>query len=419
MFDTEIEGWLPRAVDTLPPGPILAALLAATDVTELSGHDRVRVLKAHQRMVSHYQAELYRDMVAVTNSYEHLAFDADLVGPADTPAVASGEIQAALVWTRAAADGQLAFALELKQRLPKVWNRFAAGDLDLARVRVLVDGTAHLDEPAARKVVDGLLDEAGTSTTGQLRARLRKRCIDADPDHARNRYEHSVAQRKVVSYPKTDGTADLVATDLEPQRVSAAMERINRIARSLRGGEETRSMDQLRADVLLDLLEGTGDASRTSRGVVDIHVDLATLTQLSDSSAELAGYGPVIADIAQQITQQRHDAEWRYTVDDPDTGTLHTGITRRRPTTAQRRYLEARWRHCVFPGCRMPASGCDLDHRTPHSQGGPTSCHNLTPCCRRHHLTRHHGWQYIRLPNGDHHWTSPLGHTYTTRGPPS
>ena len=63
----------------------------------------------------------------------------------------------------------------------------------------------------------------------------------------------------------------------------------------------------------------------------------------------------------------------------------------------------------------MPATTCDLDHRTPWSHGGPTTEANLAPLCRHHHTTKHHHqWTYQALPDGTHQWTTRLGHTYTT-----
>jgi hypothetical protein len=74
-------------------------------------------------------------------------------------------------------------------------------------------------------------------------------------------------------------------------------------------------MDQLRADVMLDLLVGAdGHRRRTDKtvaavggavGVVDIRVDLATLCRLVDHPGELAGYGPVIADIARRAAENK------------------------------------------------------------------------------------------------------------------
>jgi hypothetical protein len=134
----------------------------------------------------------------------------------------------------------------------------------------------------------------------------------------------------------------------------------------------------------------------------------------------LAGFGPVVADIARQVTAEQADAEWRYTISDPDTGqAISNGITRRRPTTGQRRYVQARHPVCVFPGCRMPAVDCDLDHRIPYGEGGPTLTANLAPLCRYDHQIRTNaGWTHRQTPNGRHEWTTKLGHTYATSGTP-
>jgi hypothetical protein len=198
------------------------------------------------------------------------------------------------------------------------------------------------------------------------------------------------------------------------------MRRINDLARSLKTADETRTLDQIRADVFLDLLDGHNSARGGRRGMVDIHVDLTTLTRLAEDPGELAGFGPVIADIARQVAENQPQAEWRWTLTHPDNGqVVDNGITRRRPTSRQRRHVEARNRTCVFPGCRMPAVDCDLDHSRPWAHGGPTTDRNLAPLCRHNHNTRHRcGWTYQQLPNGDYVWTSRLGHTYTTSGLP-
>ena len=67
----------------------------------------------------------------------------------------------------------------------------------------------------------------------------------------------------------------------------------------------------------------------------------------------------------------------------------------------------------------MPAINCDLDHTTRWVDGGETTIDNLTPLCRHDHRIRHQaGWTHQPLPNGDHQWTSKLGHTYTTSAQP-
>jgi multidrug efflux pump subunit AcrA (membrane-fusion protein) len=397
----------------MEPGPVLAAFLMSVSDEELSEHDRIVVLRANQRMASFYSAQVYGDMAAVSEALHEADDDPQLATEA-----AAAEIRAALRLTRRAADTELSFALDLRQRLPRVWKLLAAGDIDVRRARTITRGTEHLSIAHARELVDEILEHAPRLTTGQLAARIRRLCIEIDPEQAADRYRRSGSFRRVTSEPTPDGTSHLLGFDLPPHRVAAIMRRLNRIARSLRSSAEERTMDQLRADVLLDLLQGP---SRDGKGgVVDIHVDLDTLARLADHPGELAGYGPVIADIARQVADHQARAEWRFQATDPDTGrVVHNGITRRRPTADQQREVETQHPTCIFPGCRMPATDCDLDHRTPYGEGGPTMTPNLAPLCRHDHGIRHHaGWVHQQLPNGDHLWTTKLGHTYTTSGAP-
>jgi hypothetical protein len=413
MWETNFDPKVPAAehvppdLDEMAPGPVLAAFLSAIDTASLSGHDRVLMLRARQRMASHYAGQVYSDMVAVADALEdpHARHE-------DTARLAASEIRAALHLTRRAADIELSFAMDLQQRLPEVHRMLTTGLLDVRRAKTIENGTCHLSVGAARGVVERVAEAAPELTTGQLAARIRKLCIEADTDEANNRYGRALDDRRVVAQPTIAGTAHLSGTDLPPHRVAAATRRINGIARSLRRDDDSRTMDQLRADVYLDLLQGT-DHTKRSGGVVHLTTDLGTLAGLADHPGDLNGFAPVIADIAREVADQQPDAEWRYTVTDAESGEpLHTGITRRRPTVTQRRRVESRSPTCVFPGCRMPAGDCDLDHRTSWAEGGPTTPDNLAPLCRPDHLLKHNGWSLRQCTRGRYQWTSPLGHTY-------
>ncbi len=396
----------------MEPGPALAGILATIDVTELSGHDRIVVLRAHHKMVSHYNAHVYRDMAAVVDSIE----DDDPMYAAEA---AAAEIRAALRLTRRASDTELAFAVELRRRLPRVWEALVTGLIDVGRARTIAYGTTHLFVAVARDVVERIIESAPNLTTGQLRARIDRIAMEADPDVAHQRYETALGDRRVVTEATTFGPANLLGLELPPHRVTAISRRINHLARSLNTKDETRTIDQLRADVYLDLLGGKDYANKTGGGV-ELRIDLDTLAGLAEHPGELNGYGPVIADVARQVTQQQQDTQWRWTVTDPLTGQpIHNGTTRRRPTASQHRDVETRDHACIFPGCRMPAIDCDLDHRTRWVDGGETTTDNLAPLCRHDHRIRHQaGWTHQPLPNGDHQWITKLGHTYTTSGRP-
>ena len=91
-------------------------------------------------------------------------------------------------------------------------------------------------------------------------------------------------------------------------------------------------------------------------------------------------------------------------------------VDRHDPPAWMHELVVLRDRTCVFPGCRIDARGCDLDHIVPFDDTGPpgqTSPANLAALCRRHHNAKtHRGWTYHRTDTG-YEWTSPLGRTYT------
>ena len=314
---------------------------------------------------------------------------------------AEAEIGSALRLTRRAATLDLAFASGLLA-LPAVFLALLSGRIDRRRAGVLVKGLACLPPETAQSLAAEVIERASQLTSGQLAAYLRKRCVEADPDLAQRRYEEA-AERRVELEASEEGTAHLSGYDLAAPEAVAALRRITEIAFSL-AGSDGRTLDQIRADVFLDLLMGKVFDHATGRGTIDLLVDLETLVGLAESPGELGGFGPVIADICRQVAAEQVAAEWRFTVTDPDSGLpVANGITRRRPTRSQRSYVEARNRRCVFPGCRMPAANCDLDHRQPYGEGGPTVVSNLVPLCRHHHILRHEGgWKHEPLPGGDH-----------------
>jgi hypothetical protein len=122
----------------------------------------------------------------------------------------------------------------------------------------------------------------------------------------------------------------------------------------------------------------------------------------------------VIADIARQVASKQSEAEHRVTVTEGGEP-IWTGTTRRRPTTHQKRQVEALNPTCAFPGCRNPATECDIDHTIAYSEGGPTEVDNLAPLCRHDHQLKHQpGWKLKPTTPGIYQWTTPLGHTYTT-----
>ncbi len=73
---------------------------------------------------------------------------------------------------------------------------------------------------------------------------------------------------------------------------------------------------------------------------------------------------------------------------------VHPGLAppepRYRPSKKLADFIRCRDQTCRFPGCREPATRCDVDHTIPWPYG-PTAAANLDGLCRRHHLLKTSG----------------------------
>jgi hypothetical protein len=405
LIPGDLEDWL--------PDPYLAVVLSSLDYARLSGDDVVTVTRAWDRLLSHAAGRRYAGVAEIAHCVDPLTTERSHF-PTE---FATEEVGAALTLTRRRADMELETALDLRHRLPSVATALDSGDIDLAKARLLSRGTAHLETEVALRVTDELLAECPHLTTGQLRARLRKLCVEEDSKDAKKRYERSLSERKVVAEPNWEGTAALIISQCSPKDVYAARDHINILAKRLKTEDESRSIDELRADVALGLLTGRINGDSPSGGRVVITTPLTTLAELDSKTGDLAGYGPVHAELARKVAREQHDSEWIGVVTDPETGEpLHAVTLRRRPTARQQRMIRALLPHCSFPGCRMPAPDCDIDHTIDYAEGGSTTVRNQVPLCRRHHLAKHRGrWTYRRLDRTAVEWTSPLGRRYVVR----
>lgn len=188
---------------------------------------------------------------------------------------------------------------------------------------------------------------------------------------------------------------------------------------------DERTIDQVRADLLSDLLL-TSDPSAAAgtglegiQGRIQVTVAASTLAGADERPAELDGVGPLHPDIARDLAGRC--GGWSRLFLDP-TGAV-TATDAYAPTEAMRRHLRARDQHCRFPGCRMPVHRCQIDHNHDHAKGGRTVTDNLSHFCTRHHSLKHpdihdrYRWTARQLPGGDIEWTSPIGRTYTDAAP--
>ena len=261
-------------------------------------------------------------------------FDAVLAVDRLSPAgVADLELALALAWTDTYTRDRLALARFLRDVLPEVFTALRGGDLDEYRCGIFHDVLGAAQPAVACAVAAQVLPGAAGLTGAQLRRRLRRLLLRADPAGAAERTRKTVTDRRIGVSDAGDGTADLWAAHLPAARALAAFERVDAIARGARHRGDPRSLEQLRADTLLDLLEGVtpADTAIARRGVVEIVVPWATATGAGDEPAELAGFGPIAADVVREILAGlagRADIDWRYSLRDTDGRLLRHGPLR-------------------------------------------------------------------------------------------
>lgn len=357
---------LPEEIETTEPGPALANLLADIDRQTLNGYELVILLQAERRQVSHYEAQSQMTMTDIAHCPPGFAGSPPEREP-DVDEFASDEIRAALSWTRRAAETALDLALETVERFPMVWHALSAGQIDVPKVRVLISALSALEAAPTGQILEQILPLANELTTGQLVARLRRMAIEADPASAKKRYERGVELRRIITESNPDGTANFLALNLPPITTGALMRKINRMARAAKSADDQRTSDQIRADVFLDLL--AGHPNSPTRATVDIQVGLTTLLGLDDSPGEVPGWGPIVAEVAREAVASLEYEKWIFTVTDDAGAVVWSEASRRRPSARQERFVTSRNESCVFPGCRMPASQCDIDHRRPLGSG--------------------------------------------------
>jgi hypothetical protein len=264
---------LPAGLADMPPGPDLSALLATVDRDGLSAAQLAILATARARQIAHDQAGLFADAVALAA----IPWDGPGRGTREQEDdFAADQVAFALTMSRWSAYRLLDLGEQLLQKLPMVYEALAAGRIDYPRAAVYVDQLCMLDDDLARAIATATLDKATVWTPSQLKDRLRYRAHRADPSLAKQRHARSVADRRVYVGLNNEGTAQLSGMNLPPDRAAAADNWIDRLARAAKADGDTRTLEQLRADAMLDLLAGLP---------FDLHPSLDPLTAAADTAA--------------------------------------------------------------------------------------------------------------------------------------
>lgn len=276
------------------------------------------------------------------------------------------------------------------------------------RDQVIADLLARIEHRRSRRLRSWTLTE--------LRQFAKRRAASLDPRSLRARRRRAHQGRGVRLQHHRDGSASLIA-DLPDDVATRIQQRLTALAHGL-GGDDGRSVEQRRADLLTDLLLDSrahgvpAPAAAGGRQEVAVVVSLPALLGLTDSFAEIPGCsGPVPADLARELAADRR---WRLWLTNAAGAVVATSAQTYRPTAAVARLVRAREPVCRMPGCRDRAHHDDLDHVVNHPDG-PTDPRNLAVLCRRHHRMKTHlPWRLANRFGDDGDlagwtWTGPSG----------
>jgi hypothetical protein len=318
-------------------------------------------------------------------------------------------------------------SLTLTGPLHRTLEALEDGRLCQSRASVIVEQSRTLPEEALPAFESEILETAAELNRPKLAARCRRLREKLHPETITARRTRAAADRCVLFEPAQDGMAWLSAY-LPAEQALAIHTSVDAAARSLRSGEDPRTLPQLRADILADILLGaatpgsggeTGSAGRAPAAKIQVTVPVFSLMGLTDEPAELEGYGPIPADAARELAANA--TSFMRLLTHPYTGAvLGLDRTRYRPSEDLRTWVQIREKTCSFYGCNRPATRCELDHVTAWSEDGRTCEDNLYPLCKRHHMLKHQsGWTPEPNPSGGLSWTSPGGQIYSSSPEPT
>jgi hypothetical protein len=284
-----------------------------------------------------------------------------LAGPG-APLVAEfcvAEFGAAVGLTPEAGKYYLGHALELRYRLPRLWEQVLTGTVQAWKARLVageLDLVDALDLDDAIRGIAGELKDLGCTESLNVRRSM------AAGELARR-------QPALDLSPEVERRAERATKPRNRTRKTVLMVHLTDAALRGEAGHGIGRCENTRAPVTVDTIR---DWLRHP----DAHVTVK----------------PVI-DLAEHLHTDAYEVPDRL-----------------------REQIALRDQHCVFPWCTRPARACDCDHIQPwrdDGTGGRTCTCQVAPLCRTHHRIKTHGsWAYTTLEPGTYLWTSPHGYHY-------
>jgi hypothetical protein len=379
------------------------------------------------------------------------------------------ELGSVLGISSTAAKKLVGHALELRHRLPRLWDQVHAGQVPAWRARAVADTTIH-SSPALTAEAAGFVDAQVAAVAGRIGSAQLDRLVaetikrydlatadpSKDPEDGWQHVDprHVTVNKDDVHYAGTlhlEADLDLAdALDLDRAVAHhAAVQKALGSELSLDARRAKALGDLARTQTALDLAfqdggaeDGGAEARTSTNAHADANADADDQPNLPQArevvihahfDASMSGDATVFGPTGRMENGQRLvllDQIRSWCSDSRTKVTIKPVIDLNTQLTAKgyeipdriREQVQLRDRTCVFPRCTRPARACDIDHVIAYDhdaeaegrpQPGPTSTDNLACLCRFHHrLKTHSAWTYRMTEAGAFEWTSPHGLRY-------
>jgi hypothetical protein len=247
-----------EAIAACPPGPVLDAWLRGLDLSVLPAGVVLEVVAAWDRMESSAHAG---KLAAVAELVVRPTMDPDRTpgcgaAPVGRERVVAGEVGMRLRLPVLTASRVVRDAVLLDGLLQATGAALATGHVDARKADTLVRRARDLPYEASLAVEDAVLPDADQCSHAQFEQRVEHAIALVDAEGAALRHA-TARQGRRVTHPRRrpDGMAAMwcVLTAPDAARLDGVLDHTARAARAL---GDPRTLDQLRADGLRDLIVG-------------------------------------------------------------------------------------------------------------------------------------------------------------------
>jgi Domain of unknown function (DUF222)/HNH endonuclease len=224
----------------------------------------------------------------------------------------------------------------------------------------------------------------------------------ADPQGVADDQRQAVEERYLRFTDGADGTV-FVKGAFDSAAGATIKTAIEPMAQPL-SDDDRRNRERRNADALVEMAAHTLDTAAVPqhasvRPHVQVTTTLETLQGLIGAPAgEMALSLPIAAKTVQRFAC---DSSVTRVLLGADSAVIDAGRAKRVVASGTRRVLDARDKHCRWPGCERPASWSSAHHILHWAQGGKTDLSNMILLCQHHHWMVHEGgWRLSLAADG-------------------